>query len=447
MFEITSEDPKKRVLDNIQDESVISLAKQLISFPSFAGEEAPVADYLSQYLKERGFQVTKQEIEPSRYQPLATLAGNDDGASILFNGHMDIDPLARGATDPFVPQVKNGLIHGTGLFNMKAGVTAMVIAAVALAEADLDLKGTVYCNPVVGELQGGIGTLHSINEGPRPDAVLIPEPTNMNLLLKHAGVLDFAIIILGRSSHISQREGSVDAIRKMSDIQQRLYEMDDDKDWVHDFDPDVPKLPLMNIGSIIGGRGRNHDLKGPYCVADVCTLYIDTRINATQSYDSVKKDIITTMEQLKKKDPEIEYELRFPPQTPEEDPVDDEIGKIIGLYMPPFSIPQDEYLVQSVCDNHEQVTNTQPTKIVSEEDGKYPVVYAGTDAVHYWNLGVPAFCYGPGGMISSDNEVADHPPVAIKDIVACAKVLALTALDICSKSKEEYRKLRPQSVG
>jgi len=39
--------------------------------------------------------------------------------------------------------------------------------------------------------------------------------------------------------------------------------------------------------------------------------------------------------------------------------------------------------------------------------------------------------------------VADHPPVALKDIVACSKVLALTALDICSKTKEEYRQLRP----
>ena len=80
-------------------------------------------------------------------------------------------------------------------------------------------------------------------------------------------------------------------------------------------------------------------------------------------------------------------------------------------------------------------------------DGKFPVVYAGTDAVHYWSLGVPAFCYGPGRMISSDNEVADHPPVAVKDIVACAKVLAFTALDVCSKSKDEHRQLRPKVRG
>jgi len=439
---IPSEHQKKKVLDSIQDESVIELAKQLIAIPSFTGDEAPVADFLSQYLKERGFQITKQELEPGRYQPLGTLEGNDDGASLLFNGHMDIDPLGRDVKNPFTPRLENGLLHGAGLYNMKAGVTAMIIAAVAVAKSGINLKGDLYCNPVVGELQGGIGTLHSIREGPRPDAVLIPEPIDMKLLLKHAGVLDFAITTLGKSKHISQREESVDAIQKMHSIQQRLYEMDDKKDWVYDFDPDVPKLPLMNIGSIVGGRGLNHDLQGPYCVADVCTLIIDTRINTSQSYNSVKKNIETVLERLRETDPEIEYELRFPPKSSEYSLVDDEIGKIIGLYMPPFSIPEDEYLVQSVCNNHEQITGTQPTKIVSEADGKYPVVYAGTDAVHYWSLGVPAFCYGPGGMISSDNEVADHPPVALKDIVACSKVLALTALDICSKTKEEYRQLR-----
>jgi acetylornithine deacetylase len=432
---------RKKVLNCINEESVVNLARELISFPSFAGEEGEVAEFLFQYLEERGFNVERQEIEPGRFQPLGTLEGTGNGASILFNGHMDIDPLSRGSEDPFTPMLKDGFLYGAGLFNMKAGVTAMVAASVAIAEADFELKGNLYCNPVVGELQGGIGTLHSIEEGPRPDAVVIPEPTNMDLLLKHGGVLDFAITTLGRSNHISQKEGSVDAIQMMWHVQQALYEMDSEKKWTFEFDPDVPKLPLMNVGSIVGGRGRNHELQGPYCVADVCTLYTDSRINSSQSLESAKKDITTLLEKLKEENPDFDYEVRFPSST-FRDSEQDEIDKIIGLYMPPFSIPEEEYLVKSVCDNHDIVTGMQPKKIVGEENGKYPVVYAGTDAAHYWELGVPAFCYGPGGMLSEENEAADHPPVSVDQIVTCTKVLALTALDICTKTKEEYQKLR-----
>ncbi|MHA2192772.1 MAG: M20/M25/M40 family metallo-hydrolase, partial [Candidatus Thorarchaeota archaeon] len=213
------------------------------------GEESEAAQYLADYLEKKGLGITNQEVEPGRFQPLATLEGDKDGASMLFNGHMDIDPIPREMEDPFDPKVIDGFLHGAGLYNMKAGVVSMVTAAGAIAEAGIDLAGNLYCNPVVGELQGGIGTHYTIEHGPRPDAVLIPEPTRLGLLLKHGGVLDVAITTLGKASHITRREGSVDAIKKMWRIQQALYEMDEKRKWTFELDPDTPKHPMLNVGS------------------------------------------------------------------------------------------------------------------------------------------------------------------------------------------------------
>ena len=84
-----------------------------------------------------------------------------------------------------------------------------------------------------------------------------------------------------------------------------------------------------------------------------------------------------------------------------------------------------------------------PVLIDNDEGGKYSTVYAGTDAVHYWKRGVPAFCYGPGGERPPGYEVSHHPPVLVSEIVDCAKILALAALDICALSKEEYQRRRP----
>lgn len=443
---MSSENFEKQVLDKITEKEVVKLASDLIRFPSFPGEESEVAQYLADYMEGKGFKIISQEVEPGRFQPLAILEADETGASVLFNGHMDIDPIPRGEHDPFEPKMKDGYLYGAGLYNMKSGVVSMVIAAAAIAEAGMALKGTLFCNPVVGELQGGIGTHYSILHGPKPDAVLIPEPTNLSLLLKHGGVLDFAISTLGQSSHISRREGSIDAIKKMWRIQQALYEMDEKKKWTFEFDPDVPALPLMNIGSIIGGRGRECELQGPYDVADVCTLFIDTRINASQSLETAKKDIIDVLEQLKNDDPELEYEIHFPPELPKDAPKDERIAKVIGLYMPPFSLPEDEYLVQRVVRRHEEIMGSSPTKITNDAGGKFRAVYAGTDAVHYWKRGVPAFCYGPGGERPRGYELSHHPPVFVKQMVECSKILALTAIDICTKTKEEYRKHRPIST-
>ena len=42
-------------------------------------------------------------------------------------------------------------------------------------------------------------------------------------------------------------------------------------------DPELPALPILNVGSIIGGRGRNVELRGPNIVPDFATLYVDIR--------------------------------------------------------------------------------------------------------------------------------------------------------------------------
>ncbi len=440
---MTIDDIEQKILDRITEERVVELGSDLIRYPSFPGDESEAAQFLGDYLEKRGFEVISQEVEPGRFQPLATLEGDKDGASMLFNGHMDIDPIPREMQDPFDPKVIDGFLFGAGLYNMKAGVIAMVTAAAAIAEEGMELNGDLYCNPVVGELQGGIGTHYTIQHGPMPDAVLIPEPTKLSLLLKHGGVLDVAITTLGKSSHITRREGSVDAIKKMWRIQQALYEMDENRNWTFEFDPDTPKHPMLNIGSIIGGRGKEWTLHGPYDVSDVCTLFVDTRTNASQSLESVKKDFLTVLDQLKREDPELEYEIHFPPELPKDAPKDERIANVIGLYMPPFTMPNDEYLVQSVVKSHEAIMGDTPVMITNDGGGEYSTVYAGTDAVHYWKRGIPAFCYGPGGERPPGQELSHHPPVRVSEIVECAKVLALAAFDICTLSKEEYQKRRP----
>ncbi|MHA2191326.1 MAG: M20/M25/M40 family metallo-hydrolase, partial [Candidatus Thorarchaeota archaeon] len=128
---MSSENLDQKVLNKITEKDIVKLASDLIRFPSFPGEESDVAQYLADYMEAKGFKIVNQEVEPGRYQPFAILESGENGASMLFNGHMDIDPIPRGEHDPFEPKVKDGYLFGAGLYNMKSGVTSMVIAAVA----------------------------------------------------------------------------------------------------------------------------------------------------------------------------------------------------------------------------------------------------------------------------------------------------------------------------
>jgi acetylornithine deacetylase len=93
----------------------------------------------------------------------------------MLNGHTDVDPLAVGwRRDPWEAVVEGDRLVGHGLVNMKGGVTAMIEAALLLRRAGVRLRGDLVIAAVVGELQGGAGTVHLLERGMRRSS---PSPT------------------------------------------------------------------------------------------------------------------------------------------------------------------------------------------------------------------------------------------------------------------------------
>ena len=114
------EDAGQTVLDSINRGAMLTLAQELIKIPSFKTEETAVARYLGDYFRQRGYEVQLQEVEPARFQTIAVLKGSGSGKSLMFNGHIDIDPLAFGwKRDPWTPHVENDRLYGAGIHNMK----------------------------------------------------------------------------------------------------------------------------------------------------------------------------------------------------------------------------------------------------------------------------------------------------------------------------------------
>src|SRR5438309_745783 len=185
-------DVQKQVLARIDEDEVVRLACDLIRIPSFTTEETPCAEWLGNYLRDQGLAAELQEIEPGRKQAVARLRGAGGGRSIMLNGHIDIDPLASGWTrDPFQPWIADGRLYGHGIYNMKAGVTACIMAALALKRSGVRLRGDVVVACVAAELNSGVGTIHAINHGYRTDMAVVAEPYGARTIItKHTGTMD-----------------------------------------------------------------------------------------------------------------------------------------------------------------------------------------------------------------------------------------------------------------
>src|SRR5204863_2244691 len=96
--------------------------------------------------------------------------------------------------------------------NMKAGDAAYYCAVKTLKDAGVRLKGDVILTFVVGELQGGVGTLAFIRQGLRADYFINSEPTDLQALTMHAAAFTFIIELIGNTRHLSKRGEAVDAL-------------------------------------------------------------------------------------------------------------------------------------------------------------------------------------------------------------------------------------------
>ena len=245
----TLDERASRVLSEIEADKIVAFASDLIRIPSFKTEETPLARWCADYFAQRGYEVELQEVEPGREQVIARLKGTGGGKSMMFNGHLDIDPLSLGwKHDPWQPTVEGDRLYGAGVMNMKGGDAAMIAAAEAIRTSGVEIAGDIVIALVDGELQGGVGTVHLLEQGLRTDAAIVPEPFGADAVVTtHAGVTELAISTIGYSRHITNREGVVDAIEQMMKaipaIKATRFRANESAA--------LPGLPLINVGAII----------------------------------------------------------------------------------------------------------------------------------------------------------------------------------------------------
>ncbi|MFQ5871516.1 MAG: M20 family metallopeptidase, partial [Candidatus Geothermarchaeales archaeon] len=354
------------VIRLIRRERVVDLAKRLIEIPSLTTEEGELADFLTVYFEEIGLEVKTMEVESGRSQVLGILKG-EGKKSLMLNGHLDMDPLSGGwGRVPFSPSVEDGRLFGAGVVNMKAGLAALVSAARAISEAGTELLGDLWVAAVVGELQGGVGTKKLLDEGYVPSAAVVAEPTHLDAVTVHAGLTQIALNVKGRSVHTSKAEEGINAILKMARVVQALEGIS----FTHTPREDLPGLPRLLTGSIVGGRGESHELRGAYNVPDNCTAIVDVRFLPGQTVQGIVLDIEKLLNSLRSEDPELDVSIEEPP-PPE--------FRCNRLSMAPLDVPRDEKIVRTIARSHEAVTGSSPLVGASP-----PFSYTGNDTAQLW---------------------------------------------------------------
>ena len=251
--------------------------RALVSVPSITGSEEAVAATAAGLLRGVGLSVEVVTPDPEAIRadpdwpgeemPRTSLpvvigrAGRAGGRRIILSGHLDVVPPGDPATwraDPWGGEVRDGALYGRGACDMKGGVAAIIGAVRALgASGELDrLDGELIVALVPSEEDGGQGTLAAIRAGVTGDVAVIPEPSNLDIVVAHAGAITFRLTVPGRAAHASQRREGISALDKLWVLSKAL-EADEARRNADETDPLMTALGLPYptiIGIVSGGE-------------------------------------------------------------------------------------------------------------------------------------------------------------------------------------------------
>ncbi len=398
-----------QLIQSVSPKDSLEFLAGMIRFKSYSGTpgEGELARFVVDAMERLGLEAFLQEVEPGRLNAIGRWRGTGGGKSLLFNGHLDTNPVTEGWTvDPWGGVHDDRFIYGIGVSNMKAGDAASFCAVRTLIERGIRLRGDVVLTYVIGELQGGVGTMKAIDEGIRADYFINGEPTDLAGLTLHAGAFNWLIELTGITRHVSKREEAVDALAVAASLVPRINALT----FSGAANADHASINRAHVGVLHGALSRElHEWRPPQ-VADFARLLGTARYAPSQSETSVLADFRRLLDEVERACPGLKATVAAAraSQRPT---------------MLPFEVSRVARIVDVVQRAYRTVRGTEqplgPTP---------PYCFYGTDAAHLLHRAhMEGIVCGPGGRY---NTMPDER-VDVPDYLDMIRIYMLAMLEIC----------------
>src|SRR5690554_2717769 len=328
--------------------------------------------FIEAYLDHFDVEYWRVENDDGSKANLLARIGPEVAGGVVLSGHTDVVPVdgQPWSSDPFILTDKgDGKLYGRGTCDMK-GFIVCALAEVPNWMAQ-GLQRPIYLALSYDEEVGCIGAPRMIDrlmaEHPRPDAVIVGEPTLMQPVVAHKGATNLRTTVTGRAAHSSQIDQGVSAIhvaaRLVSRIEDIMTELraegriDEAFNVVHS---------SLHVGKIAGGTAIN-------IMARECIFEWEIRHLPSDRFEELLSRVNAYAAEL-----EAEMQQRAP-----------EAGIVTEAL---------NLTVPALADDN----NTEVLKLCREllDEGAQPsgaVAYA-TEAGQFQRVGLPTIICGPGSI-------------------------------------------------
>ena len=344
---------------DIQPERLKNLFKGLVDIYSPPGKEEEIIAYAEAYLKDQGLPVTRQEVDDGRCN-LIVLPEKDHEIDLCFVGHLDT--VIAHDLDDYGFWEEEGLVHGLGTADMKAGCAAM-IEAYTVVTRKKGKSPPVGLALVVGEEEDSLGAKTLMREYNFPWAI-VGEPTNMMPCLGHYAYLEVLLRTRGKRAHSSMPELGRNAIDSMLKLLLKVSE----------YTESATNGLVYNIRELSG-------FPGGFVVPDTCEAWLDIHLPPNSRIDVLKTELEQLVETAGKTIKGLDAYLRF---------VDTHAG---------YHISADRPLIKKLKEVFQRASLLwEPQDFRSHSDGNV-----------LWAAGVDPIILGPGRLEEAHNPEESVP--------------------------------------
>jgi acetylornithine deacetylase/succinyl-diaminopimelate desuccinylase-like protein len=230
--------------------------------------EHRVTAYLEQFFRTLGVPYERQTVAPGRDNIFARLDIPGARRTLILEAHQDTVPVDGMIVPPFGAEIEGNKLFGRGSCDIKGGMAAMLACFARLVKEKPPGCGNVIMACSVDEENTMLG-VRALVKRVRADFAVVAEPTNLNIVHAHKGVVRWNVFTTGRSCHSSAPEKGINAIYRMGRL---LVGIEQYASHLCRTTNDPLLGPAtLSIGRIEGGTSVN-------TVPDRCRIEVDRRV-------------------------------------------------------------------------------------------------------------------------------------------------------------------------
>ncbi|WP_020660820.1 acetylornithine deacetylase [Amycolatopsis benzoatilytica] len=288
-------------------ERIVEVLRSLVAFDTTSrNSNLALIDWAGDRLAAAGARLRHTYDDTGRKANLLACFGPETGGGVVLSSHTDVVPVdgQDWTTDPFTLTERGDLLVGRGVVDMKGFLAACLVAADGWADGSL--RRPVHVALTYDEEIGCLGVPSLVDDlvasVPRPDCVIVGEPTGMRIADRHRGYLGFRSRFAGRAAHSGDPEKGVSAIEAAARFVLALGDLPAGLD--------IPGTTVC-VGRVEGGTGVN-------VVPESCDVSWEIRPAAAADVEHVRRTAAALVSRAVPSGhpPRTEETLAMPPLPP-----------------------------------------------------------------------------------------------------------------------------------